>query len=195
MMLRNPAVDRELKITDEQRRNLQSLFEDITSRERNDRSGSSHKWPDMRSQEMLREMKAHETGIARILTQAQLGRLTQIALQTRGLHAFQEPEVIAALDLTKDQREQLNELARHLPAPRADDHGPPPKHDWDGPPPDEGEGPPRRGGPRPEKEHDMHEALALLTPAQREKWNELTGPPFDMGRQGPRGRRPDPWER
>ncbi len=196
MMLRNPAVVRELKITDEQRRNLQSLFEDITSRERNVRSGSPQKWPDMRSQEMLREMKAHETGIARILTQSQLNRLTQIALQSRGLHAFQEPEVIAALDLSKEQREQLNEMARHQPhgPGGGPDHGPPPKHDWDGPPPDEADGPPRRGGPRREKEDDMREALAILTPAQREKWNELTGPPFEMGRQGPRGRRPDPWD-
>ena len=55
-------------------------------------------------------MKEHEAAIKRILTPSQFLRLGQIALQMRGLEAFREPEVVAALGLTPDQRAQINEI-------------------------------------------------------------------------------------
>src|SRR5262249_61505727 len=77
--------------------------------------------------ELLRE---HEQAIAGLLTPAQQVRLKQIALQQMGARAFQEPEVVARLKLTAEQRARIRELEGRP------GFGPPP-----GPPPGPAPGP------------------------------------------------------
>ena len=100
-------------------------------------------------------MKAHEAAIASILSPGQLSRLQQIALQVRGAEALQEPEVVAALNLSREQRAELRSICGPHPGGRR--HGP---------------------GPGRRHEAELQKALALLTPEQLAHWNEMTGPRF-----------------
>jgi hypothetical protein len=126
-------------------------------------------------------MRAHETAIAGILSPSQLARLGQIALQARGAEALREPEVVAALNLSREQRAQL----RTIGGPRhGRHHGP----GHDGGPPSETSGtadrdgnhhgPPPWHGRGPNHEADMQKALAVLNPEQVARWHAMTGPPF-----------------
>ncbi len=118
---------------------------------------------------MLREMRTHETAIAGILTPAQLARLGQIALQARGVEALQEPEVVAALNLSRERRAQLRSICG--PHPGGRHHGPP--------------------GSGHRHEAEMQKALALLNPEQLTQWHELTGPRFAGLSDPPHGRNHD----
>jgi hypothetical protein len=199
MLLNDRSVQDELKLSPEQRNRLQAIFQDIQDRGPLQRRDMPHLSADQRSQQLLSEMKAHETAIAEILTTPQLARLRQIALQVRGLLAFQEPEVIAALELTREQREEFREMCRKMPPPsrRGPDHEPnfrPGAEGKFGPPDGREEGhrgPPRRG-PRPDSGSETRRALAVLTPEQRQRYAELTGPPFTAGPQGMQGHRGPP---
>jgi hypothetical protein len=165
MLLGNPAVREDLKLSTDQLDRLQSMlgkvlghgpptFRDIPRLSREERS-----------KVLLREMKEHEAAIAEVLTPAQFTRLGQIALQVRGPRAMREPEVVAALGLTAEQREQIRGL--------------------DGPP---GPPPMARGGNKPDPGAGMRAVLDLLTPEQRARWRELTGAPFSGANGGfPRG--------
>ncbi len=200
MLLREPEVQRDLGITDEQHDKLISLFQDITNREE-EPEGDPPPRPHKGSKDLLLEMKAHETGLARILTESQVARLKQIGYQSRGINVFQEPEVVAALKLTREQRDDLKELCRRQPPGFGGGPGggrggrgkwPRPDAEWDGPadgPRDGRPEPPFRRGGRPE-ENDWHDAMAILTPEQRERWNELAGPKITLRFQGMRGRGP-----
>src|SRR5262249_26226381 len=99
MLLSEPPVQNDLKLTSAQRSALQPIFDEIQT------SGPGRipeiaRTSDERSQQLLNEMKMHESQIAAILTKEQFGRLQQVMLQLHGAHAFQEREVIAALQLT-----------------------------------------------------------------------------------------------
>lgn len=145
---------------------------------------------------MLDEIRGRESAIRDLLTAGQRRRLRQIALQVRGPQAFREPEVVAVLQLTADQRERIRRIEADVVMPPR----------FDGPRPD---GPrfegPRPDGPRPDgppkgqlmkgpgdwfgRPNVMPQVLAVLTADQIARWNELTGPPF-VGLRGPRGPNP-----
>ncbi len=199
MLLKERSVQDELKLSLEQREHLQAIFQDIEDHGPLQHQDMPHLSADQRSQQLLSEMKAHETSIAEILTVPQLSRLHQIALQLRGPQAFQEPEVIAALELTREQRETLREICKRSPPGfmRGPDHEPNFRGGMQGKfgrpdGRDEGHrGPPRRG-PRPESGSEMRRALAVLTTEQRQRFATLTGPPFTVGSQSLPGRRGPP---
>jgi hypothetical protein len=180
-------VQDDLKLSPEARTRVSAALSDIRefppgpSLHRSPPSASG----DDRSRKVLREMRAHETAIAGILSPAQLDRLRQIALQVRGAEALQEPEVVAALNLNGEQRAQLRSLCGPHPGRH---HGP--GHDsepeatsaseigtaanGDG---ERNEPPPPRG-PSHRREADLQKALALLNPEQLTRWHDLTGPHF-----------------
>ena len=103
--------------------------------------------------------------LVQILTPPQRLRLRQIFLQVRGPMAFNEPEVVEALQLTADQRQQIRVLQiGPFGRPGGFFGGPPPKGPW--------------GGPE-EFARVTEQILNSLTPEQREKWRALTGKPFN----------------
>jgi serine/threonine protein kinase len=187
LLLTDRAVQDDLKLSPEARTRVSAALSDIRefppgpSLHRSPPSASG----DDRSRKVLREMRAHETAIAGILSPAQLDRLRQIALQVRGTEALQEPEVVAALNLNGEQRAQLRSLCGPHPGRH---HGP--GHDsepeatsaseigtaanGDG---ERNEPPPPRG-PSHRREADLQKALALLNPEQLTRWHDLTGPHF-----------------
>jgi len=60
-----------------------------------------------RSRRAIERARKYEAELHELLTPQQRSRLRQIALQAQGVGAFAEPEVVAALQLSPEQREQL----------------------------------------------------------------------------------------
>ncbi len=107
----------------------------------------------------LEQARANESEVDAILTSVQRFRLRQIALQSEGLAAFREPEVVEALGLSHGQREQIRGIE------------------------DEaffGQIRPRRSGEAHEDigRAAMARVLAILAPEQVQRWSELAGDPI-----------------
>jgi serine/threonine protein kinase len=106
------------------------------------------------TQRLLDQARANDRALRAVLTQAQRTRLRQLALQARGVMAFEESEVIAALKLKPEQRERIRGM-----------------WPWFG-------GPGKKPDSEPRRKASMKKALAVLTPEQAARWRELTGTPF-----------------
>ena len=158
-------------------------------------------------------MKSHEEAIARILTPTQYSRLHQIAVQNVGVQAFQDPDIVAELRLSREQRQQLRGLMgephgpHHGEGPGRDggfrpppkDFGPPGSKDFGPPgmpPPGKWEKGPGPGRPephsRPGDPYAMTQAMTVLTPEQLAKWRTIIGEPFQGWINGPPGRHGGP---
>jgi serine/threonine protein kinase len=208
LLLTDRAVQDDMKLSPDTRTRLAGVLSDIhdfpAGPGPSPRLNATARASDQ-SKQLLREMRAHETAIGGILSPDQLARLAQISLQVRGVEALQEPEVVTALNLTREQRAQLRTLCGprpgrhhgpgHDPGPNRDSGpGPMSAAEIDGLASHDGDhnGPPH--GPGRHREADMQKALALLTPEQLTRWHELTGPRFaglddwqrGRGHDGPR---------
>jgi serine/threonine protein kinase len=180
-LLAEPAVQQELKISPDQKQRIRQLAEKWRQTFRDSRDLSPEE-----ARPWLEKLADQEKSLLGDLGPEQARRLEQIAWQQAGVGAFRDHQVVAALQLTEEQKEQI----RAIQAARRD-RGP------------------RPGGPRPEaarKAEDsrkiaLDQALGVLTPQQREQWQQLIGepfkgeirhgPPFDLGPRPFRGpRRP-----
>ncbi len=113
-------------------------------------------------QRFLDEARANDTALRAVLGEGQRRRLRQLALQARGLMAFEEPEVIAALKLKAEQRERIRGMG----------------WPWFPGPPGRPGGPGKKPDNKPPQRPSLEKALAVLTPEQKARWRELTGTPF-----------------
>jgi len=169
MLLSEPAVQNDLKLSSVQRTRLAAIFREIIDHGPVQQRELPKVGATDRSAQLLGEMRTHEYQIAEILTAAQLSRLKQIALQTHGVEAFREPEVIDALRLTREQQELIREIDGF---------------------------PPRGPGANPADRHDprsrMSQVIELLTADQLTRWREMTGEPFTAARTGFRRGPPPP---
>jgi hypothetical protein len=138
-------------------------------------------------------LATQEAGLADLLRPEQRRRLSQLALQQHGLHAFHDPQVAAALGLTKEQLERIRPLERNtrdLLAARFESGELRPE-DWQA---------------VKDSWHVAWEQLrSVLTDEQEALWKDLTGEPFKgkfaregfpmrggpWGHRGPDGRGPD----
>jgi hypothetical protein len=103
-----------------------------------------------------------EARLDSLLTPQQSNRLRQIARQVRGAEAFSDPDVVEALRLTREQRDQVRRIQQRVPEGRFE------SGDWED---------------RARKEEELEKSrvqdiLGLLTPEQLETWNGLTGESF-----------------
>lgn len=193
-LLQHPRVQEELELTETQREAVQVLG----ARWRDVLRESPRLAQDEWEQKRLVLAQEQQAEVARLLSDSQFERFTQIALQHRGPLAFREPDVVTALELSAEQRSEIRKLVDSRMEPM---FGPP-----KGPPPDF----PDRMGPKPfEKPHrredgflgyghqdwdqTLESILKSLTPEQRGKWAEMIGEPFDVEVLGfppgpPRGR-------
>ncbi|HKB35294.1 MAG TPA: hypothetical protein VKD72_02505, partial [Gemmataceae bacterium] len=138
-LLRLSPVQEELKLSEQQ---VRSVLELESQRNERDRQGSQ-------GENLERQAVA-------LLSPPQVRRLNQIFLQQRGLWAFEDTRVSAALALTPAQREALTTIQKEAQtASRVP-----------GPVENRGEKPP------------MERALRHLTPEQKARWRELVGEPF-----------------
>jgi serine/threonine protein kinase len=115
--------------------------------------------PARRVQLALEQARANEAEVDAILTPPQRRRLRQLALQSEGPGAFREPEVVEALKLTRDQRERIRAIEEEFLFGRLRE---------------------RASGNVPEDSARpaVVRILALLTPEQARRWEEMTGEPI-----------------
>ena len=115
-----------------------------------------------------------------LLTPAQRQRLRQIALQSMGIFAFHEADVVTALDLSDAQRTAIRDIEfrgidRLHRAQRAVDS----VGDFDS------------KARLAFNRQSVEQVLNVLSPQQQAKWRELTGKPFageiTLGPPGPLG--------
>jgi hypothetical protein len=161
-LLREPAVLDDLQVTADQRTKLIEMHEQHeTRRQESPRppfEGNLHE----HHQRSLAIARENEAALAGILTGDQLKRLPQIALQWQGPRVLLDPDVVAALKLSVDQRNQLRiieyeAMAHHFQnGPR---RGPPDKHD-------------------DRAKLAMTNMLAVLTPEQQAQWQAMIGKPY-----------------
>ena len=108
ILLNHPAVLAELAVDAEQRcRRIQEGSGRVQKNQMELWRDFGRLSPGERSRELLKQARANDAEVHSILTAAQLRRLQQIALQVQGPSAFREPEVVAALKLSDEQRERI----------------------------------------------------------------------------------------
>ncbi len=115
--------------------------------------------PARRVRMALAQARANEAEVDAILTPPQRRRLRQLALQSEGAGAFREPEVVEALGLTSEQRERIRAIEEETVFGQM-------REVQSGWVPD--------AAARPA----VDRILAVLTPEQARRWNELTGEPI-----------------
>jgi Spy/CpxP family protein refolding chaperone len=197
-LLRSEAVQKELKLSDEQRELIRELADEVRTKIREQFSGFDfRKLRDMSDQERQklfeegrRKMeliaKEAEETLELVLEPHQLKRLKQLQLQREGVFAIGRPDIAKQLGLSEQQIAKVRELIESLRPDR-----------------EKMREVFRQGRDAvrkyfAEREERRKEAekqiLELLTPEQRKKWEGLIGEPFefpdrDRGRRGGPSRR------
>lgn len=177
-LLRIPEVRKELVTTEQQNKQLDDLLAELQEQMRGSFGIDFRELQDLGEEERQRRFdamrkkseqstKQGDEKLAKLLDAKQRERLDQLRLQREGVASFNRPEIAKALSLTSQQRDKVR---------TSQEFGPP----------GFGRGP----GPRP-GQREQAEILAILTPEQKTKWNELKGKEFKfpefMGGFGPGG--------
>ncbi len=169
----NPGVQKEIKVTDEQRDKLK----DAMTKFREDHKDDFAKARDLSQEERQKMMKGlnEETdkAIGKVLDDKQMKRLRQIGLQQQGTFAFQNPEIQSKLKLKDDQKEKIKTISEESGQKMRDLF---------------------QGGFNEETQKKMAELRkdwmekinGVLTAEQKKTWKEMTGEPFQVQFQ-PRG--------
>jgi hypothetical protein len=162
LLLRQPAVQKELKIADADTKKVHEFASGQWKKAR-----EIHKLPakdqDAKYDELTRE---NNTFLSGLLNARQRTRLDQIAMQVAGLLWAGRPEVAAALKLTDEQKKALHELHKQAHKEMQAIHSETKPLDA-----------------KHEELKKLHETnskrlLDLLTAEQKAKWTELAGAPF-----------------
>lgn len=119
--------------------------------------------PSERGRRAIERARNYETKLNELLTASQKLRLKQISLQAQGLGAFHEPEVVAELALTAEQREQFRMIEEEAIVARM--RRPRPGH---------GSG--TAADPQAQQSNDQIQAV--LTPEQSKRWKVMIGAPL-----------------
>ena len=116
-MLRNEAVQKELNVNDEQQAVLASLATKLQQDAIEIISGLQDLTPEEQKEAMADVMKmvadkAKEVKqqVDGILDKTQIERLKELSLQSRGAQALEDDEMVAALEITDEQKKQLADI-------------------------------------------------------------------------------------
>jgi len=178
MMLGNPAVQEELKLTAEQKDKVQKFMEDFQPKMQ-ERMQSVFQNAGGDFEKMTEEMQKINADalkeVTPLLKPEQLARFKQILLQQTGAQAFvSNPELQAALKLTNDQKDKFKKLTAEQREKTMELV---------------------QGGFGPDTQQKMQalqkdyakKAEEMLTADQRKTYQDLLGKPFEMPAQGRRG--------
>ena len=191
------TVASDLKLTPKQREAVTESMETWETRKNKlqieAQSSSSLEVMRERRQNLIDYAREGEEEIADILDQPQKIRLQQLMLQIRGPGAFDDTEVIEALQLTKEQRQRIRELEfgslGALFGFRRGNSGP---GNRGGGPPGGQRGRQESRPPRQEfTRRGVEPILGVLTQQQREIWKNMTGAPVEFKPDEPRPSRPE----
>jgi len=168
-MLNEAVIVDDLKLNADQRKRLTDLLQTINQPKSDPQNMSLEE----RQSKFVERVRTNDALLAKILTPAQFVRLRQIALQCQGVLAFRDPDVVAALKITPEQRSRLRAIDVNIFFGKPERRGPPGQ-----------EGPPRPPGPSHEQNYRelMERIQAVLTEEQRIRWKEMTGEPFTAAR-------------
>jgi hypothetical protein len=168
-----PNVQKDLKLTDAQVKNVQETLREIRERHQTDYSALRDASPDVRWTKMatLNETVSDEVKKALSLSAEQSRRFDQISLQAHGLQAFANSTVDAQLKLTNDQKSKIREIAE---ATRSSFAGAINKDA------SEQERTDARNKRAATQKENMTKVQALLTDDQKNAWKELTGEPIEI---------------
>lgn len=173
-LLASEVVRKELGITPEQQTELTSLLATREQKIHDLFERLSQLDENARRKSVVAMAEEHERILASILSPRQLRRFEQIALQAQGLWAFKDPDVVAALGLSSEQRSKIRDIEReslmsHMRSRASWFAGR--KRDEPFPPPSD--------PPALHQDELMARAIALFEPHQLNRWQELTGPRLD----------------
>ena len=167
-LLANPAICEDLELTDAQEQKLAELlprwfgekmkvFEQI----RNDKEGD-------RRRRLVDLAAEHDRVLNELLLPTQRERLNQVAIQSAGVAAFREPDIVRELELTSEQRAAVREIEFQA---MISGIGRRPMGGWDR---EE-----RRRNQESQAREFVARVVAILTPLQQARWQTLVGPPCD----------------
>jgi Spy/CpxP family protein refolding chaperone len=162
-LLRSPQVQQELKLTDQQKQQLEQLGEQWREKMR----GLRDLPPEERRQKGEGMRAEVEKQLATILNEQQMKRLKQIALQVEGYAALERPEIADQVGLTKEQRQKIRDILRQAAEKRREAF-------------QQGQGDRQAAFQRMREIRQWvdGEIEKLLTAEQKKKWQELVGAPF-----------------
>jgi Spy/CpxP family protein refolding chaperone len=168
-LLRLEPVQKELKVTDEQKEKIHTLAEEMRPAPRGENRPSR--------EEMRKEMKERaekiEKKLAEILQPEQAKRLKQIHLQVQGPRAFESLEVVKTLKITDEQKTKVKDILSETRKQMQALGRPDP------------EATPADRKERIEKLQKIQKeatakCLEALTPEQKKSFEELRGKPFEI---------------
>ena len=168
-LLYRKDVKDDLRLSADQEKQLDDLHQSLERQRQEGFAAFVRLAPEERQEQSLKEARAKEAALDKILTAEQQRRLGQIALQLQGLSAFHDAEVANALKLTADQKQSLRAVEAEM--------------FFSGPP-----GP--REGPREKRagfRSPLEKFTTVLNADQARRWKEMTGKPF-TGESRPFGR-------
>ncbi|MCB8932981.1 MAG: hypothetical protein M9921_08000 [Fimbriimonadaceae bacterium] len=184
MMLRNEQFQKELKLTDDQVKKIEAALP---------QQGQGGGGQQMSPEERAKQRAEIQAKVEAILKPEQTQRLREIELQMQGPRALTRDNVAKDLGLSADQTKKI-EAALQVPRPQGGGGaaGAAPRGGGAAP------GAPGAGGPgggfdreafMKAREEANKKALAILTPAQKAKWEKMLGKPFVFQRPqgGPGG--------
>jgi hypothetical protein len=161
MLLNQPSVQQELKISDEQKQQLQEAAAKLRA-SAGDLQSLDPSERQQKAQEMARES---ERAASKILHRDQMKRFKEITLQVQGARAFSNPDLANVLGLTDEQKEKIK-AAEGSRGQRGQQT--PPGSD------------PEAARMRMEemRKANLDKVMTILTPEQKAKYKQMTGEPF-----------------
>jgi hypothetical protein len=178
-LIENEAVQKELKLTDEQVKKCKAINQELREKHQDDFEKLKGLKKEDRAEQLKEVMRAisEETmkALAGVLDPQQAKRLYQIDLQQRGPQAFTDPAIEKALKLSDDQKTQIKTLNDDAAKEIRDTF--------------ESAG----GGKSLDlgkkmlavRKETLERITAVLTDKQKQEWSSLTGKPFDLTPEGP----------
>jgi hypothetical protein len=117
MLMRAPEVQKELSLSEEQTKTITAIATQMQSDAMEIMSGLQDLTPQEREQELPNVMKMVQekakdlqTKVDGVLDDKQTARMKELSLQRRGIEALGDEEVVAALKLSDEQKENLTKI-------------------------------------------------------------------------------------
>jgi hypothetical protein len=191
-LVNRPAVQEDLKLTDDQKAKLKDLASKRPAAGASKAGSGSSKSAAPSSRTKTSGGSSAQAALATLQKQlddlldaGQRKRLEQIALQVEGPLAVTRPEVAKKINLTAAQIKQArsivgearNQLAQLAPLNPSTTDKPPAGGD-----PGQSDQPPDRAQFEQVRQAAGARMMEVLKPAQKDAFNQLLGPPFDVAR-------------
>ncbi|GIV06273.1 MAG: hypothetical protein KatS3mg016_1848 [Fimbriimonadales bacterium] len=171
MLLQRPDVQRELNLTEQQKNQIRQMQESQRVAMQELRN-----LPPQERRQKMEELRT-KNDPTKVLNETQKKRLREIELQAMGAFALMQPEVADELKLTQEQRSKLQGIIMQSMQQM--------REQFQGGGFGQGQGAQQMQQMREQMEKQM---LEVLTPAQRQQWQQMQGKPFQF-----EGGRPMPW--